>query len=281
MAIAFAIKFRDPVNAFNYSPKGLDLKPDVQVIAETERGLELGRVARGPLEIADHALMQPLPPILRIATNADLRLDEENHAAEEEAFAICLERIRQNEMTMKLVATEYNLNRSRLQVFFTSEDRVDFRDLVKDLGASFSTRIQLTRVGARDHAKMLGGCGVCGRDLCCSTWLKSLDPIGVKMAKEQHLPLTPTKISGVCGKLMCCLKYEYEWYREQNKKMPKMGKQVTTPHGDGVVENLNLFKEEVTIKTAEGTRHTCPAASVCPKHAMANTAIGKARKLNC
>lgn len=280
MAIAFAVKFRDPVNATNFRPNGFELAVSTPVLANTERGLELGRVARGPLEIAEDQ-SSSLPTILRIATEEDLLLDQDNRTAEQEAYAICLEKIRKTNLPMKLAGVEYNFNRSRLHVFFTSEAHIDFRDLVKDLAGSFSTRIQLTRIGARDHAKMLGGCGVCGRDLCCSTWLKNLEPIGVKMAKEQYLPLTPAKISGVCGKLMCCLKYEYEWYREQRKKMPKIGREVQTPHGEGIVESVNVIKEEVTIRTAEGGRHSCPSASVCPKHAIAKAAIGKSQQLNC
>ncbi len=273
MAEAFAVKFRDPVFAHNYDPAGFELKPGTTVLAETERGLELGRVVRGPFEVPDQTLMQPLMPILRLATEADLKRDADNRAVEQEAYAICNDKFRQSGLAAKLVATEYNFNRSRLQVFFTSEDKVDYRELVKELAQCFSTRLQLTRIGARDHAKLLGGCGVCGRELCCSTWLKNLEPIGVKLAKEQHLPLTPTKISGVCGKLMCCLKYEYEFYREQNKKMPKLGKQVTTPRGDGVVDGLNVFTEEVTVRLHEGGRHTCPSKDVCPKHALAKAAI--------
>jgi cell fate regulator YaaT (PSP1 superfamily) len=253
MALVYSLIFPDHGRGYYLKPSDIHPTPGDKVLAETVRGLEIGTVETGAMNIPGAEDVQELQPIIRMATLADLAQDAENHEREKEALAICKQRVKEHDLPMDLISATYTFDRSHIVFYFSSEQRVDFRQLVRDLAAIFHTRIQLMQIGARDEAKHLGGCGVCGRPLCCSTWLQRLEPISIKMAKEQHLPLSPTKLAGVCGRLKCCLRYEYDFYKEQNQKLPLPGIEVRTAEGQvGVVEYTHVLKEEVTIELYGG-----------------------------
>jgi len=218
------------------------------VIIETSRGIEFGECIQGNTMVEDSAVVQPLRPLVRLATERDLEIVRRNKEKEARAFDICQEKIVQHGLEMKLVEVEYNFEGSKILFFFTSEGRVDFRALVKDLAGVFHTRIELRQIGVRDEAKMLGGLGVCGKPFCCATFLDEFQPVSIKMAKTQNLSLNPTKISGTCGRLMCCLKYEQEAYEDAVKRMPKAESFVETPEGVGTVASVNLLREQVKVR---------------------------------
>ena len=252
MAIVVGVNFKPAGRIYSFDPADLDLKPGDAVITETARGIEFGRVKHAARELPDEQVVAPLKRVLRFATDADQARLGENEELAEHGLALCRERVLARNLPMKLLRAEYAFDRSQITISFAAEGRIDFRDLVKDLAAALRTRIQLHQVGARDAAKLMGGIGPCGRALCCSTWLTEFQPISMKMAKEQSLFLNPTKFSGVCGKLMCCLRYEYDYYRETKAQMPVLGGEVDTPDGRGRVADHNVIKETVMVELRDG-----------------------------
>lgn len=247
MEQVIGVKFKRVGKMYYFSPNGFEPKTGDNVIVETARGVEFGRVAMGIKAVEDDEIVAPLKPIIRIATEDDERRLEENREKQKEAFKICEEKIEKHGLDMKLVDVEYTFDQNKILFYFTAERRVDFRELVKDLAGVFRTRIELRQIGVRDEAKMLGGLGICGRNLCCAQYLDDFQPVSIKMAKEQGLSLNPTKISGNCGRLMCCLKYEQDCYEEILKFMPRVGAIVSTPDGKGSVISVSLLKEKVKV----------------------------------
>jgi cell fate regulator YaaT (PSP1 superfamily) len=242
------VRFRQAGKIYYFDPVDLDLDMSMHVIVETARGVELGTVLIPPKEVEDDKVVQPLKPVIRIATDDDEKVYEKNREREKEAFAICKEKILKHELDMKLVGAEYTFDNNKLLFYFTADGRVDFRELVKDLAAVFRTRIELRQIGVRDETKLMGGVGICGRPLCCSTYLSDFVPVSIKMAKEQNLSLNPTKISGVCGRLMCCLKNEQETYEYLNSRMPSVGDTVIANDGTkGEVNSVNVLRQLVKV----------------------------------
>jgi len=262
MPLVVGVSFKPAGRVYSFDPNGLELKTNDQVIIETARGIELGRIKHSLREVDDDRIVPPLKRVLRTATDADRAQAAANEAKSEEALLLCRERVAARGMQMKLMRAEYQFDRTQVTIYFASEGRVDFRELVKDLAAQLRTRIQLHQVGARDAAKLMGGIGPCGRALCCSTWLTDFDAVSMKMAKEQSLFLNPTKFSGVCGKLMCCLRYEYDHYRETRALMPVIGGEVSTPDGPGRVSGHNIMREAVVVALKDGGEREYPAAEV-------------------
>lgn len=253
MPLAVGIAFKRVMRSYWFDPNGLELKEWDRVIVETTRGLEMGTVRIEPREVSEEDLQAPLKPILRLATEEDILQYKQNLYMAREAMGICKQKIQKHGLPMKLVHADYAFDCSQLTFYFVADNRVDFRELVRDLAAAFRTRIQLLQIGPRDQAKMMGGVGPCGLTLCCSTFLKEFMPISMKMAKDQSLFLNPVKFSGVCGKLMCCLQYEHDMYKEARTRLPRIGEQVQTPKGQGTVNDLNLLKEEVMVEFTDGT----------------------------
>ncbi|MBF0814736.1 PSP1 domain-containing protein [Staphylococcus sp. mip270_02] len=231
-----------------YSPKDFDLNVDDWVVVESKRGLEMGRVKYAPLDVADEDVTLPLKEIVRHATDEDLSRYEQNEKDAEEAMALCKNTIQQQSLEMRLVNCEFTLDKSKVIFNFTSDERVDFRKLVKVLAQKLKTRIELRQIGVRDEAKLLGGIGPCGRSLCCATFLGDFEPVSIKMAKDQNLSLNPTKISGACGRLMCCLKYENDYYEEARAQLPDVGEAIKTPEGNGKVIGLNILDISMQVK---------------------------------
>ncbi len=252
MVNVIGVRFENAGKLYFFDPGELWPTPGDYVLVETSRGVEFGEVVTGIKEIDDSTLQSPLKPVVRIATAEDIQHNKDNKAAQREAYEVCQKKIAEHKLDMKLVSVEYTFDNSKILFYFTANGRVDFRSLVKDLAGVFKTRIELRQIGVRDEAKMLGGLGVCGRPICCGTFLGDFQPVSIKMAKEQNLSLNPTKISGVCGRLMCCLKYEQDQYEATRKKMPKVGKEVITPDGPGVVWDLNIIKETVKVRIQKG-----------------------------
>lgn len=242
MTEVIGVRFKKVGKVYYFDPNGLQIAKDQPVIVETARGIEYGEAVMGNEQVEDHSIVKPLKKVLRLATAADQKAVEENAAFETRAFRVCEEKIAKHQLEMKLVAVEYTFDRSKILFYFSADGRVDFRDLVKDLAGVFRTRIELRQIGVRDEAKMIGGLGVCGRPLCCSTFLDDFQPVSINMAKDQGLSLNPTKISGTCGRLMCCLKYESEAYQELLKTTPPNESLVDTPQGRGTVINTSLLK---------------------------------------
>jgi cell fate regulator YaaT (PSP1 superfamily) len=251
------------------------------VIVETAHGLELGHVTEPPHEAAPGEITEPLKPILRKATDDDLAQEERNRRREREAFDIAHQKIEKHGLQMKLVDVEFAFSGDRIVFYFTSESRVDFRALVRDLARQFHARIELHQIGVRDQAKMIGGIGPCGRPLCCATFLGSFQPVAIRMAKEQGLSLNPLKISGVCGRLMCCLSYEYPHYRAMRAKMPRAGTIVQTPRGEGKVIDLNIPKESVLVILADGGQAEFPLAELAPVGGAKNGAEAAPERGEC
>ena len=248
MAAVIGVRFKNVGKVYYFAPGEHTLKIGDKVIVETARGIECGEVAMGNKEVAEEEIPQPLKNVIRVATQEDLAHVAENAAREKSAFAICSKKIEAHKLEMKLVDVEYTFGNSKILFYFTADGRVDFRELVKDLASVFRTRIELRQIGVRDEAKMLGGLGVCGRPLCCSTFLGGFQPVSIKMAKEQGLSLNPVKISGTCGRLMCCLKYEQEAYQDLLRSTPTVNSLVMTPEGRGVVTDVNLLTGILHIK---------------------------------
>lgn len=242
------VRFKRTGKTYYFAPGSPAPEVGMQVIVETARGVECGEVVMGSRMVEDDKIIPPLKPIIRIATEKDLKIVEQNRAKEQTAAKICQEKIAAHKLDMKLVDVECTFDNNKLLFYFTADNRVDFRELVKDLAAVFRTRIELRQIGVRDEAKMLGGLGICGRPFCCKTFLSEFQPVSIKMAKEQGLSLNPTKISGTCGRLMCCLKYEQDFYEEQMKVTPKVGAYVKTPDFKGYVEEVNLLTGKLRVK---------------------------------
>lgn len=248
MVKVVGIRFRNAGKIYYFGPGKLQLKAGMHVIVETARGVEMGTVMTDPREVSEESVVQPLKPVIRIATEQDEKQAEKNRQKEKEAFKICLEKIAKHKLDMKLVEAEYTFDNNKLLFYFTADGRIDFRELVKDLAAVFRTRIELRQIGVRDETKIRGGIGICGRELCCHTYLSEFAPVSIKMAKEQNLSLNPTKISGVCGRLMCCLTNEEETYEELNNNLPSAGEAVTTPEGlKGEVQSLSVLRQLVRV----------------------------------
>ena len=248
MTKVIGVRFRQAGKVYYFSPGKLHIKQGDKVIVETARGVEFGSVVAGVKEVPDEKITQPLKPVIRIATEEDKRNEEKNREKEKEAFEVCLEKIRKHELDMKLISAEYTFDNNKVLFYFTAEGRIDFRELVKDLAAVFRTRIELRQIGVRDETKIRGGIGICGRALCCHTYLSDFAPVSIKMAKEQNLSLNPTKISGVCGRLMCCLTNEEETYEELNSRLPAIGDIVTTSEGlKGEVQSVSVLRQLVKV----------------------------------
>lgn len=248
MTTVVGVKFRRSGKLYYFDPGKLELVDGQVVIVETVRGVEAGYVNGGIKQVEDNQVYTPLKPIIRIATEKDKKQLEDNIVKEKEAFAICEEKIAKHGIEMKLVDVEYTFDAGKILFYFTADGRIDFRELVKDLASVFRTRIELRQIGIRDEAKMLGGLGICGRELCCKKFLSDFHPVSIKMAKEQGLSLNPVKISGCCGRLMCCLKYEQDAYEDAIKRMPQVGSIVKTEDGQGTVTKICLIKEMLTVK---------------------------------
>lgn len=248
MTKVVGVRFRNTGKIYYFDPTGFEIEAGAHVIVETARGVEMGNVIFSPKEVEDEAVVQPLKSIIRIATTADESVMEQNRIKEKEAFQICLEKIEKHKLEMKLVEAEYTFDNNKLLFYFTADGRIDFRELVKDLAAVFRTRIELRQIGVRDETKILGGVGICGRGLCCHTYLTDFVPVSIKMAKEQNLSLNPSKISGVCGRLMCCLKNEQETYEYLNSHLPNIGDFATTPEGyKAVVQSVSVLRQMVKV----------------------------------
>lgn len=252
MAEIIGVRFQSAGKIYFFDAEGLEVAPGNHVIVETSRGIEFGEVDMGKHFRPDESLLMPLKKVIRIATEQDIVHANDLRQHEKDAYSICQKKIAEHKLEMKLVSVEAAFDNSKLLFYFTANGRVDFRSLVKDLASVFKTRIELRQIGVRDEAKMLGGLGPCGRPICCGTFLGDFEPVSIKMAKEQNLSLNPTKISGVCGRLMCCLKYEEDDYEQTRKRMPKVGKEVITPDGKGYVTDLNIVKEMVKVRISKG-----------------------------
>ncbi|MDL0421328.1 stage 0 sporulation family protein [Caldibacillus thermoamylovorans] len=245
------VRFKKAGKIYFFDPDGIVIERGQFVVVETARGIEFGNVVISNKLVDEDDVVLPLKKVLRVADEKDYLQVEENRSAAKEAFNICMQKISEHSLEMKLVDVEYTFDRNKIIFYFTAEGRVDFRELVKDLAAIFKTRIELRQIGVRDEAKMLGGIGPCGRMLCCSTFLGDFDPVSIKMAKDQNLSLNPTKISGLCGRLMCCLKYENDDYENAKEQLPDLGEFIYTSHGNGKVVGLNLVEQVIQIELME------------------------------
>ena len=257
MTEVVGVRFKKVGKVYYFDPCGLEIKKDMPLVVETARGLEVGEAAMGNREVEDDSIVKPLKKVVRIATEEDVATVEKNEKLEQEAFRVCEEKIRKHKLEMKLVAVEYTFDRSKILFYFSAEGRIDFRDLVKDLASVFRTRIELRQIGVRDEAKMIGGLGICGRPLCCSTFLGDFQPVSINMAKDQGLSLNPTKISGTCGRLMCCLKYENEAYQDLLKHTPPQDSLVDTPQGRGTVMDVSLLKGTCKVRLLDDPETPC------------------------
>lgn len=253
MIKVIGVRFRTAGKVYFFDPAGMEINTGDHVIVETARGIEFGHVVLGSREVDESKVVQPLKSMIRMATAADEETERRNKEKEKEAFGICLEKIKKHNLQMKLIDAEYTFDNNKVLFYFTADGRIDFRELVKDLAAVFKTRIELRQIGVRDETKIMGGIGICGRPLCCHTYLSEFIPVSIKMAKEQNLSLNPTKISGVCGRLMCCLKNEEETYEELNSKLPGIGDYVTTDDGlKGEVHSVSVLRQLVKVVVTVG-----------------------------
>lgn len=253
MIKVIGVRFRTAGKVYYFDPLEFEIKKGDHVIVETARGIEFGTVVGGIKQVADDEVVQPLKPVLRVASERDVEQEADNKRREKEAYRICLEKIREHELDMKLIDAEYTFDNNKVLFYFTAEGRIDFRELVKDLASIFKTRIELRQIGVRDETKMMGGIGMCGRPLCCHAHLSDFMPVSIKMAKEQNLSLNPTKISGVCGRLMCCLNHEEETYENLNKNLPHVGDRVICPDGvQGEVSSVNVLRQLVKVVVEKG-----------------------------
>lgn len=252
MVNVVGIRFKKAGKIYYFDPDNLSIEDGANVIVETARGIEFGTIVVLNREIAEDEIVSPLKKVIRIATAEDKNMYQENKKSEKRAFDICLQKIQYHKLNMKLIDVEFTFDNSKILFYFTADGRVDFRELVKDLASVFKTRIELRQIGVRDECKMTGGLGACGRELCCGNFLGDFQPVSIKMAKEQNLSLNPTKISGVCGRLMCCLKYEQETYEELLKYMPGIEAVVETPTGKGIVIGTSVLKGRVRVKVEKG-----------------------------
>ncbi|GFZ32908.1 stage 0 sporulation protein [Clostridium zeae] len=246
------VRFKKAGKIYYFNPNEIEIKKDDNVIVETARGIEFGECVIGPKEIDESEIVAPLKSVLRVADVDDIARHEDNKSREKHAFEVCFDKITEHKLNMKLIDVEYTFDNNKVIFYFTADGRVDFRELVKDLATIFKTRIELRQIGVRDEAKMIGGLGPCGRSLCCSTFLGDFASVSIKMAKEQNLSLNPTKISGICGRLMCCLNYEQNTYEDIRKRLPKIGSVVDTELGRGEVISNSVVKEKVKVKLFRG-----------------------------
>ena len=251
------VRFKNAGKIYYFDPVDFEIENNMDVVVETARGLEYGTVVVGKKEIDEESLVSPLKPIIRIATEEDTKIYRENKEKAKETFELCLQKIKEHNLTMYLIDCEYTFDRNKLIFYFTAEGRIDFRELVKDLAAIFKTRIELRQIGVRDEAKSIGGLGPCGRSLCCSSWLGDFQPVSIKMAKDQSLSLNPTKISGICGRLFCCLKYEHDVYVEAIEKVPPVGAIVKVDSNKGKVIETNPLLEQVKVEFNDKTIRIC------------------------
>lgn len=248
MTKVIGVRFKANGKSYYFSPGELELQQGDHVIVETARGTECGEVAKGPHDVPDSSIVKPLKTVTRMADAVDVRRMQQNRADEKRAFSVCEERIAKHKLDMKLVDVEYTLDRNKILFYFTADGRIDFRDLVKYLAGVFRTRIELRQIGVRDESKMLGGLGICGQPFCCSRFLRDFQPVSIKMAKEQGLSLNPAKISGSCGRLMCCLAYEQPAYEYLNRITPGVGSIVKTPEGVGAVVETNVISGTLRVR---------------------------------
>ena len=260
------VRFKNAGKIYYFDPVDFEIEKNIDVVVETARGLEYGKIVVGPKEIEEEKLISPLKPIIRIATEEDKAIYRENKEKAKETFEICQQKIKEHGLTMFLIDCEYTFDRNKLIFYFTAEGRIDFRELVKDLASIFKTRIELRQIGVRDEAKSIGGLGTCGRKLCCSSWLGDFQPVSIKMAKDQSLSLNPTKISGICGRLFCCLKFEHDVYVEAIEKMPVVGSVVKVENQKGKVIEINPLLEQIKIEFNDKTIKTCLAEEVKVLH---------------
>lgn len=280
MPLVVGISFKKVGKVYYFDPAGIELQEGDPVIAETARGVEFGEVMTEPKEVPDEEIVSPLKKIVRKATPADMEREESNRHKEKNAFTTCQQKIQSHNLPMKLINAEYGFDGSQVTFYFSAEARVDFRELVKDLAGALRTKVQLHQVGVRDEAKLFGGMGPCGRKLCCSSFLNGFEPVSMKMAKEQSLFLNPLKFSGICGKLMCCLKYEYPIYKEVKSRLPAMGSIVMTQKGSGKVVEINVIKETLSVELQDGLVLHCTAEDLvqqspqCPMAEVACNGCG-------
>ena len=264
MVKVVSVHFKNAGKNYYFDPGELELKNGDNVIVETARGQEFGTLVSDITEVEEKEIVPPLKPVIRVATEEDIKKHEENQAKREHALEVCQEKVDKRGLDMKLVDVEYTFDNSRLIFYFTSDGRVDFRELVKDLAAVFKTRIELRQIGVRDEMKLMGGIGNCGRELCCKSWMGDFTPVSIKMAKTQNLSLNPIKISGTCGRLMCCLQFENEVYAELRQGMPDIGERITTPDGEALVCDVNILENKIKTrivleeKTAEAPEKLSP-----------------------
>ncbi|SMP56524.1 PSP1 domain-containing protein [Anoxynatronum buryatiense] len=270
------VRFKKAGKIYYFDPDVHELPVGTQVIVETARGVEFGDVVVGMKEVSEKDIVSPLKKVVRIVTDEDRKISEENRLREKEAFETGAKKIEKHQLDMKLVDVEYTFDRNKIIFYFTADGRVDFRELVKDLAAIFKTRIELRQIGVRDEAKMIGGIGPCGKPLCCSTWLGEFDPVTIKMAKEQNLSLNPTKISGICGRLFCCLKYEHETYQDMLKRLPSCGARCRCPEGAGEVIETHTLTGKVKLKVKNPDDDT---EEIVTCHVDQLTPINKGKKL--
>ena len=269
MTEVISVKFKNRGKVYFFDPHGIAVRTGEKVVVETSRGLELAECVQGNHAVPDETVVQPLRSLARIATKDDLRIEEINHRREKEAFSICKQKIAEHGLDMKLVDVECSFEGNKTMFFFTSDGRVDFRELVKDLASVFRNRIELRQIGVRDEAKMLGGLGICGRPFCCSQFLDDFVPVSIKMAKTQNLSLNPTKISGTCGRLMCCLKYEQNAYEDAARRCPKQDSFVATPDGLGNVSSVDILREQVLVRL-DGQNESPKRYRTCEIHVLRN-----------
>lgn len=248
MIEVIGVRFKKAGKIYYFDPDQIEIQKDNHVIVETVRGVEYGAVVVGPKMVTEDDIVSPLKKVLRVSTQEDDEKNIENQEKEREAFEACMEKIEKHSLEMKLIDVEYTFDNNKVIFYFTADGRVDFRELVKDLASVFRTRIELRQIGVRDEAKMMNGIGPCGIGLCCANWLGDFDPVSIKMAKDQNLSLNPTKISGICGRLMCCLRYEHDTYKKLLKILPKIGEKVMTPDGKAIVKDRNVLLEEIKVK---------------------------------
>ncbi len=278
MSRVVGIRFHGNGKAYHFDPGSYTLRQGDLVIVETSQGVEIGQVVEEAIDIPDHQLKAPLKGILRLASEKDRAIKAENEQKEQEAFAICLTKIQKRKLPMNLVRAEYAFDGRKVTFYFTADGRVDFRELVKDLAAAFRMRIELRQIGVRDEARMIGGLGVCGRELCCCSFLNDFVPVSIKMAKERGFSMNPSKISGTCGRLMCCFKYEQEAYEDAHRRLPRQGDTVMTEQGQGVVAGVHLLKETLTVRLDLGSETdllTVPADEV---EVLVRARAGKGRR---
>ncbi len=248
MVTVVGVRFKKAGKIYYFDPDNIEVEKYSNVIVETARGIEYGEVVVGPKEVSEDEIIAPLKKVIRVVTDEDEAKHQENKEKETEAFQICLNKIKDHDLDMKLIDVEYTFDNNKVIFYFTADGRVDFRELVKDLASVFKTRIELRQIGVRDEAKMIGGLGPCGKSLCCATWLGDFEPVSIKMAKDQSLSLNPAKISGICGRLFCCLKYEHNLYQQIIDKLPGVGAIVKTPEGEGTVFETSVLLEQVKVK---------------------------------